>query len=183
LDNSSSESDTNDTLHDRYAVLVCQYRNRLFAYLLTLVGDRQDAEDLLQEVFMLTWRKFDEYEQGSDFMAWAGRIAYLSAKNFKRKRQRRVSLLDADAMKLVADDAVDMVPQLVARRDALQYCLSKLPERERALLVNRYESGGSVSAAAAATSRSYEAAKKALVRIRGRLRDCIDTRVRAEALG
>src|ERR1039458_5788418 len=56
--------------------LMTQHQRRIFSYIYTLVPNRYDAEDLLQETSVVICEKFDEFEPQTDFVAWACQIAY-----------------------------------------------------------------------------------------------------------
>ena len=55
--------------------LVC-HQNTLYAYILTLLPDRDLASDVLQETCIEAWQKAEEFTKGSNFLAWACRIAH-----------------------------------------------------------------------------------------------------------
>lgn len=59
----------------RLMALMTRHQRQIFAYIYTLVPDRHDAEDLLQETSLVICEKFDEFRPGSDFVAWACQIA------------------------------------------------------------------------------------------------------------
>src|SRR5207249_11545384 len=54
--------------------LFLQNQRRLYAYILTLLPNRADADDVLQEASLVMWDKFDERAPPSDFTAWGCRI-------------------------------------------------------------------------------------------------------------
>src|SRR5207302_10491456 len=68
--------------------LFLQNERRLYAYILTLLPHRADADDILQEASLVMWDKFDETNPPSDFTAWGCRIAYFKVLDFYKKRQR-----------------------------------------------------------------------------------------------
>src|ERR1700738_4102637 len=68
--------------------LFLQNEPRLFAYILTLLPRRADADDVLQEASMVMWDKFDEGQPPRDFVAWGCRIAYFKVLDFYKKSQR-----------------------------------------------------------------------------------------------
>ena len=77
--------------------LFLQNERRLYAYILTLLPHRADAEDVLQEASLVMWDKFDEHNPPDDFAAWGCRIAYFKVLDFYKKSRRakvRQSLLD-----------------------------------------------------------------------------------------
>lgn len=56
--------------------LLTSHQSRIYAYILSLVFDRTQADDLLQETNAVLWRKAEEFETGTNFVAWAFQIAY-----------------------------------------------------------------------------------------------------------
>src|SRR5262245_34313992 len=68
--------------------LFLQNRRRLYAYILTLLPNRADADDVLQEASLVMWDKFDERQPPEDFAAWGCRVAYFKVLDFYKKSQR-----------------------------------------------------------------------------------------------
>src|SRR6476620_893060 len=96
-----------DALEDQrdpvlFAALLRENRSRVFGYLLALVQNLSDAEDLYQQTALVLWEKFAQYESGSDFGSWATSVAHYSAVNFLRRQSRRRTLFsDAVLARLV----------------------------------------------------------------------------------
>ena len=59
--------------------------HRIYGFILSLVHNWSDADDLLQDVTAIMWRKFDLYEPGTNFCAWALKIARFEVLNFRKK--------------------------------------------------------------------------------------------------
>lgn len=163
--------------HARFLRLYTRHQHRILAYLFTLVPNRADAEDLLQETSVLLWEKFDQFEPETDFIAWACRVAYLKVLNHRKRVARSIALMTDALLESVADRAVELAPQLDRRREALRECLKRLDERDRRMITARYEPDGGVERAARVTGRSRQATYKALYRIRKALFDCVTLRV------
>src|SRR5262249_43469814 len=68
--------------------LFLQNERRLYAYILTLLPNRADADDVLQEASLVMWDKFDDENPPADFTAWGCRIAYFKVLDFCKKRHR-----------------------------------------------------------------------------------------------
>src|SRR3954462_15082479 len=68
--------------------LFLQNERRLYAYILTLLPNRADADDGLQEASLVMWDKFQETAPPDDFAAWGCRIAYYKVLDFRTKCQR-----------------------------------------------------------------------------------------------
>ena len=56
--------------------LVPQGQGRLYQYIRTLPPRDQVVDDVIQETLLVLWRKFDAFEEGTNFDAWAAKIAY-----------------------------------------------------------------------------------------------------------
>jgi RNA polymerase sigma-70 factor, ECF subfamily len=154
-------------------LLVTQHQRRIFSYIYTLVPDRHDAEDLLQETIRVIVEKFYEFELGTDFVAWACQIAWWRVRAARQKYARSKVIFDDGVLEAVAQTAAAMVEEIDSRHVALEHCLAKLHPRDRELVITRYEPGNGVEEAARRSGRSVVAAYKALGRIRKLLLDCV----------
>ena len=143
--------------HAQFLRFYTKYQHRVLAYLFTLVGNRRDAEDLFQDTTVILWEKFDQFEPGTDFVAWACRVAFLTVANYRRRRARANLLLGDELLEVVAARAVELAPQLADRREALQECLKRLEDRDRRMIAARYEPGGGARQAADASGRTLQA--------------------------
>jgi RNA polymerase sigma-70 factor (ECF subfamily) len=157
----------------RLMALVTRHQRQIFAYIYTLVPDRPDAEDLLQETCVVICDKFDEFTPGTDFVAWACQIAWWRIRYSRQKFARAKVIFDDVVLESVARTACTMREELDERHEALGACLQKLAPRDRELVLTRYEPGSGVAEAARRTGRSMDAAYKALNRLRKLLHDCV----------
>jgi RNA polymerase sigma-70 factor, ECF subfamily len=152
-----------------------QNQRRLYAYILTLLPNRADADDVLQEASLVMWDKYDDTRPPPDFAAWGCRIAYFKVLDFSKKRQRSRVFFSQPLLERLAETVIEQAAalQLDERRDALAGCVEKLRPRDRGLLVHRFAEGATIQTAAAQDGRSVEAVYKALARIRQALFDCV----------
>lgn len=157
----------------RLMALMTRYQRRIFSYIYTLVPNRYDAEDLLQETSVVICEKFHEFEEGTDFVAWACQIAYWRVRYARQKYARSKVIFDQEVLDAVAHTAATMTREVDARHEALARCLQKLYPRDREFVLTRYEPGSGVEEAARRSGRSLPAAYKALTRIRKLLSDCV----------
>ena len=157
----------------RLMALMTRHQRQIFAYIYTLVPDRHDAEDLLQETSVVICDKFDEFVPGTDFVAWACQIAWWRIRYARQKFARSKVVFDDELLEKVAHTASAMQQELDERHEALAGCLQKLASRDREFLLARYEPGGGVAEAAERTGRSMDAAYKALNRLRKLMHDCV----------
>ena len=161
----------------RLMALMTRHQRQIFAYIYTLVPDRHDAEDLLQETSLVICEKFEEFTPGTDFVAWACQIAWWRIRYSRQKFARSKVIFDDDVLESVAHTASTMREELDDRHEALAACLQKLAARDRELVLTRYEPGCGVAEAAERTGRSMDAAYKALNRLRKLLHDCVSNAI------
>src|SRR5580704_11685881 len=128
----------------RLMALMTRHQRQIFSYIYAMVPDRHDAEDLLQETSLVICEKFDNFEDGTDFAAWACQIAYWRIRYSRQKFARCKVVFNQEVLDAVAQTASEMTEELDDRHVALSHCLSKLPMRDRELVLTRYEQGTGV---------------------------------------
>ena len=166
--------------NQEFVRLWTQHTRRIYAYLLTLVPNRADADDLLQETGAVLWEKFDQFESGTNFFAWACRTAFNCAGNFRRRQIRSEIMLDDEVLAKLDSDFVASAHSVDAELDALIHCLEKLRSRDRDLIARRYRGGSSIKIVSEEVGRSVEGLYKALQRIHESLFECVRRRIAEE---
>jgi RNA polymerase sigma-70 factor, ECF subfamily len=166
-----SQSDPVDLFVDQ----ITSAQQGLFAFILTLVPNIADANDVLQETNLVLWRKRAEYRVTEDFRPWAKAIArYQVLAHLKQQHRSRLrfgeSLLSTLAQETVVQD-------LESELLAMDGCVEELTPSNREMLQLRYSSELSVGEIAHRLGRSVGAVYDALYRIRGQLATCIQRKV------
>src|SRR5208283_4289181 len=87
--------------------LFLQNERRVYAYIVTLLANRADADDVLQEASLVMWDKFDEEHPPDDFAAWGCRIAYFKVLDFRKKHARSRVLFSQAMLERVAETAIE----------------------------------------------------------------------------
>lgn len=150
---------------------------RLFAYVLSLVRNLDDAEDLFQQTTVVLWRKYDDFDRTRSFLSWACGIARLEAANFLRARGRD-RLYFSDELNGLLIEAYDRLPdEGDDRREALAQCVRQLRQRDRELLDACYGEPGGVNAFAARVGRRPQSIHNSLRRLRQALLECVQRRL------
>jgi len=165
---------------ERFAQLLATCQRRVFLYALGLVHNAADAEEILQETNLVLWRKFDQYQPGTDFAGWACRVAYYEVLKFREKRARDERIFSSDFIEALATESERSSDLLDARREALVRCLGKLSQNDRQLVTRRYQERATTRSVAEALGRSVQGTRKALHRIRMALLACIQRTLAAE---
>ena len=110
--------------YEEFSELVRLYASRMLAYIDALLLNRNDAEDLFQETCIVLWQKFDEFSSGTNFLAWALRIADYKVMNFQQKQARHMAFADSLRDALMAEVANREAEATSANIEALSSALS-----------------------------------------------------------
>ena len=165
-----------------FVLLITRHQAAIYAYVLTIFPDRVAAQDILQETNLVLCRKIDEFEPGTNFKAWAFRIAYWQTMaHLKRVKRAGTVALEPDVLELVAQEAGDELVDFEDRHTALKSCLQKLPAGDASILLAHYQRGESLAEISGRLGRTREALKQVLLRIRRSLRTCIERQLAGEA--
>lgn len=103
---------------------------RIQTFILTLLPNWNDAEDVMQETAQVLWEKFDSYTPGTDFLAWALTIARYQVLN-QRKRKRPMISLGEKLIQILTDECSKQQDLWPDKLGALQRCVAKLESKER----------------------------------------------------
>ena len=165
------------TLEERFAELVAEHQGWLRAFIRSL-GIRADAvDDVAQEVFLVAYRRYGDYDQALPFAAWLKGIARNLAANERRRQHRRGRLIEPSlAAALEAVDALGE-PEPVNAVAALRLCLDQLPGHSRELLRLRYEEDLDAADLGERLGREGNAVRQALFRVREVVRRCVEGRL------
>jgi RNA polymerase sigma-70 factor (ECF subfamily) len=168
--------------HD-FGRLLIQHQQRIYGFIRSLVANRADAEDLLQETASVLWQKFSEFEPGSNFLAWALAVSRRQAMYFYQKSKRDVLWLSEECIDAISADTLCQSTKLAGLEDALAKCLAKLGSDDRQLITARYQNESSPKSLAEQFGRPVKTIYSALSRIRHSLTDCVERRLKLEAHG
>ena len=135
-----------DPLYDRYAGVA-------FALILRIVGERQVAEELLQEVFLRAWQRADSYQEARGrFPSWLLGIAHnLAIDELRRRRRQPQTVVErAEAERdlwALPDPGPDVAGEAWARvrREQIGEALAQLPQAQRVAIELAYFGGYSQS--------------------------------------
>jgi RNA polymerase sigma-70 factor (ECF subfamily) len=157
---------------DDFLRLYVEHEEALRGFVRSLVPTLEDAREVMQEVAAVLWRKFEALESTDDFRRWAFGVARFEAFNFNRARQRERLVFDDELLNLLAHEAEAEGVNQEREAQALEHCLQKLPETQRALVQAAYAPGVRMDELARDSGRSAMSLYKSLHRIRIALIQC-----------
>ena len=168
----------------RFNELVERYGHRLYNFIYRLIGDRERAEDLVQETFIRVYRHIRRFDQKKKFSTWAYTIASNLAKNEVRNRTRNPILYFQSLVKEWEDDRRPIEfadrsyrPDDLFRkrhlRELVNRAVEQLPEHHRVVFVLREAEGKSYEEIAEITKCSLGTVKSRLNRARNNFANII----------
>ena len=160
--------------HERHAQFLRHYAESevaLHTFVRSLVPTRQMASEVMQDVIIVLWEKFDA---AADFQGWAFGVAKNVALRHLRRQSRDRHVFDDELVNQLADDAVALVPVHDGHREALERCLDKLPAAQRELVLTAYTKGTRMDELATRRGQTPMALYKLLHRIRQALLECVE---------
>ena len=152
--------------------LALSAQKQIYAFILSLVVSPSDADDILQETLTVMWRKFGEFESGTNFVAWGRQIARFKVMDYLRKNRTSKFCFDSDVLKLIESKS-SQIDNLSDRNEAMQKCLQKLPEKQRSMLNMRYSRDMSFKQIALEYGVSKQSIYRMVSRIHALLAKCI----------
>lgn len=168
--------------HDGFLRLFIEHEEALRGFVRALAPGREEAREIMQEVAAVLWRKFDELAMAEDFRRWAFGIARFEALAAARDRARDRHTFSDELLMQLAEEGEASADVLEAEREALERCLQKLPEPQRALVAAAYERGTRIDELAMRMDRTAMSLYKTLHRIRVALSECTRRELAREGL-
>jgi RNA polymerase sigma-70 factor (ECF subfamily) len=165
-------SDLDDARHDLFLRLFTAAEPFLRAFVRSLVPTVTDADDVMQEVAVVLWRRFGEYGEKENVRRWAFGVAKYKVLSWQRDRGRDRHLFNDAITSNLADRAQTLTDRLAAQRQALAACLDKLPPDQRRIVDAAYAPGAMMKEISRAMGWTPMALYKRLHRIRLLLLEC-----------
>jgi RNA polymerase sigma-70 factor, ECF subfamily len=162
---------------ERFVRLFVEGQREILRYILALVPNIDDAQEILQETAVDLWRKFDRYDPSFPFAPWACRFAFRRVLKHREQHARPLKYLSIESLTQIAADRSEKEGILEDRRRALETCLQQLRDVDRLMVERRYSRQMSVAQIAGITGRNTSALYKALERIRRGLFECVNRRL------
>ena len=126
------------------------------------------------------WKKFEDFEPGSDFVAWASTFCFYEAKNFQRLMARSPLLFDDELLQTLSAERLDDLSYRDLRISALEKCMRKLGTEEQRLIRAVYQQREQISELAAQLGRAPQTLYNKLNVIRRQLAACVEQRLSRE---
>jgi RNA polymerase sigma-70 factor (ECF subfamily) len=154
-----------------------KHERLVYGYILSLVPHWADADEILQETNIRLWDEFEKFEPGSNFAAWAVRVAHFQVLTWRKRVSRSRLVFDQRVVDAIAAEPHWTDELFESRQEALAECIAELPDNSRELLRQCYVRGGKAKDVAIEMKRTPAAVYKALERLRLALHACIERKL------
>lgn len=180
--NESSEKAARDI--DRTAQfvrLLSENERRLKGYVLSLVPNWADAEEIFADTNARLWEQFDEFDAEGDFGAWACTIAHYLVLAYRKQQQRDKRRFSDMFIDMIAETTSELTGERDARFRYLAECLELMKDKTRQLVRAFYSGHETAEEIAERTDGTPASVYKAVSRGRHALHECIEQRLATEA--
>ena len=157
---------------DCFARLLERYDKQVFSLIVKIVENREDAEELAQDVFVKAYSSLSRFRQESSFSTWIYRIAYNMAISATRKKKQDYVPIDELLLAEAPDepgeadfDGIDFDKRIAC----LNRALKQLPPYERSMIMLFYKENQSMEEIAMITGLTVTNVKTKICRIRKKL--------------
>lgn len=170
---------SNDSKHDLlkekapFVKLLTANHARIYAYIINLVPNDSDADDIMQETASLMWENFSKFEPGTNFVSWAVTIAKFQIMNYRKRYKQSRTMLSDKAYDLLISETERIQEESQDRLQALRDCLKKLSEKDRQFIRMRYYEGASARIVAQKVGTSIDAVYRYGARLNHLLLSCV----------
>ncbi|MEM9345622.1 MAG: sigma-70 family RNA polymerase sigma factor [Planctomycetota bacterium] len=158
----------------QFMALVTGAQSSLYAFICSLLGNSENARDVLQNTNLLIWEKSAQFDRSRPFKPWAFKIAYLQVMAFRKSQSRDRLIFDDEFMQDIAQDIARRNEQLEDRLRALDLCIERLPKHHRQIVRKRYVLGIGVQDIAEQVGQKANTLAVLLYRVRKALALCVE---------
>lgn len=178
MDDPESLKDGDDARYESFVTLFARHEAELRRFVASFLPAWGDVDEVVQRSAIAIWRKFDQFDLGTDFMKWARVVARFEALAHRRKMARDRLAFREDILDLMAREAAEESPAHL--NEALEECLQAMPERQRTFVMLAYTPGVKIHELARDAGSTAAAFYMRLKRLRHALMRCIEDKTFAK---
>tara|TARA_R110002096_G_scaffold147220_12_gene306952 strand:- start:3442 stop:3978 length:537 start_codon:yes stop_codon:yes gene_type:complete len=164
--------------HEQFVLLLTKHEPEVRAFIRASIPSGNDVAEIMQDVSLVALRKFAELDDPNrNFGKWICVIARFEILKFRRTKARDRLVLDDDLVERIAQEGIEQSSKRNAWIEALENCLTLLPDARRELITEAYDPQVSIKELAAQHHKKPDALYQLLRRIRLELADCIERKM------
>lgn len=167
-----------DSQNENFLRLLSRHDPEIRAFIRASIPNPLDVAEIMQNVSVVAWEKFSSLENpDTDFGRWACVVARYEILKFRRSKARDRLVLDEDIVEQMIEEGIEETSSREKWINALEFCLNKLPEHRRELLIRAYSPETSMKELATELKKKPNALYQSLSRMRISLVECIEKNV------
>lgn len=169
------ENPTQNIQSKEFVRLLTIHHPSIYAYIVSLVANFNDADDIMQETTSNMWEQFERFEPGTNFVAWGNKIAYYKVLELRRKKQRdkKNIVFSEETFKKFAENVSKHGKDHTELVQKLRDCISKLQPGDINLIKLRYLKSHSAQEISRRLHKSIRSIYYSISRIQGLLLKCM----------
>lgn len=157
------------------------HQDSLRAFIFSLIPGSPDIDDVLQNTNAVLWQKRERFKAGTNFQAWAFKIARYQTRHQLDRYKRDGRLVFSDKLFDIIADSAPTDHSQDRLQGALNRCMEKLGDKQRELINGRYTPGRSLEQMAVSSGKTAGSLRIALHRIRETLKICVENTLAGES--
>lgn len=125
---------------DYFRILIERYEDKMRRYSRKFLSDREDIEDIIQEVFIKAYRNIQSFDANRKFSSWLYRIAHNELVNALKKKKNILPLFDLDVFlpRSLRDNSLEKEIEKKDLKDIIDKCLKLLERKYREPIILYY---------------------------------------------
>lgn len=179
---SSRQSSNGPANADPFVRLLMQHDRKIRAFLRSLLPSAADVDEVMQEVSVIAWRKFDQLNHPENFARWISVIAHYEVLTFRRNKARDRLVLDDELLNLIANEGFEELGKRNEQLEALEICLNQLPPARKELVLKIYAAESPMKTIASKIGKTPDALYQIVSRLRRDLMACMARQADAQSL-
>ncbi|WP_077212538.1 RNA polymerase sigma factor [Bacillus dakarensis] len=157
-----------------YAQIINKYKNPLYATILRMTGNQQDAVDLVQESFIKIYRQLEKFDGKGSFSSWMYRVAINHCMDEFRKKRFKMEQVEVKENDVKDFHHPEVIFLKKEKNRQLEKLIGSLPEDERMILLLRYVNEQSYNEISEFMNLSVATVRNKLHRAKKKLRETIN---------
>lgn len=156
-----------------YAHIINKYKNPLYATILRMTRNTQDAQDYVQDAFLKVYDQLDKYKETGSFSSWLFRIAINSCMDEFRKKRYHSVPIDFLEEQATGEGQPEIIFMKKEKYLQLERLLATLPEDERLIILLRYANDLSYEEISEITKIPLSTVRNKLHRAKKKMRETV----------
>ena len=169
-------------LDEEFVLMLTEAQQRLYGFILKRLVDHHQSNEVLQLTNIVLCRKANDFEKGTNFMAWALTVANFQILSFRKKKSRDRLVFSDETFDQIVEEDGKMSDDTSSKLFHLNECLKKIDKVNIKLLKMKYDQRLPFKEIASASNKTSNAIRIQVHRIRNQLMDCIEKRMRGESI-